>query len=90
MSGAKPLLPLLRSWLGQRKLHLLHATKLDAIHINVLWLEYLPEIGRHVEWVSHGNRNAAYIDQTTVYIQRIRQAEKVVVDKPEVQTNWKA
>jgi hypothetical protein len=82
--------PYLPSWLGQRKLYLLHATKLDAIHINALWLENLPQIGRHVEWVSHGNRNAAYIDQTIVYIQGIRKAEKVVVDKPEVQTNWKA
>jgi hypothetical protein len=146
--------PYVPSWLGQRKLYLLHATRPDAIHINVFWLEY-----RHVEWVCHANRNAAYIDQvvplqalcgpegsrrfrlpdfhgirhmkvvrssasrtgrlypqecslysfspgaeptprpwcgrkdidqTTLYIQGLRKAEKVMVDKPKVQTNWKA
>jgi kynurenine formamidase len=85
-----PYSPYVPSWPGQRKRYIMHATRPDAIYINVFWLEFRPQIGRHVEWVCHGNRNAAYIDQTTVYIQGIRKAEKVMFDKPEVQTDWKA
>ena len=75
------------SWFGQRKLYLLHATRSDAINIDVFWLEYRPQIGRQVEWVCYGNRIAAYVDETTVHIQGIRKAEKVMVDIPVVQTN---
>jgi len=82
--------PYVPSWLGQRKLYLLNATRPDATRINVFWLEYRSQFGRQVEWVCHGNRNAAYIDQTAAYIQGIRKTEKVMIDKPEVQINWKA
>ena len=69
--------PYVPSWLGQRELYLLHATRPDAIHINVFRLQYRLQISRHVGWACHGNRSASNIDQTTVYIQGMKKAKKL-------------